>query len=415
MKILTQALSIKGGVISYLLTEGIVKAVLLFTIPIFARVLSKGDFGTWSLYISALPLVSVLLDFSQRVSVKRYYLENSHQMKTFILGIYLSIICVTLGCFFVIYIFELYYVDSEFTLTLLSAGMFYALIEVYISYLQMNKNVIFYNLIYGFKSVLPYLIVIPVFCYVGSNYIYFAYIQLAILAIISIYVFFQLEPRLLFGARQLLVNIKYSLKLGSTVLPAIISAFFLTTSDRYMIDYFYGKEEVANYSIAYTVASIFTMLVLASNKAWQPFILSKLQSNEYSRISKFARLYVGVAFFVVLGLYLFRTWLVIFIGGDQYIEVIGMIPIILGGLFFYFLYTVFSNVAFYNNDMLWFSFPAGICAIINIVLNYILLPLYGYEIAALTTLISYFFEFLIIFGICIFKYKIPLFWQLKIS
>jgi len=54
------------------------------------------------------------------------------------------------------------------------------------------------------------------------------------------------------------------------------------------------------------------------------------------------------------------------------------------------------------------ALPAFIAAGLNIILNIIFLPIYGYKIAAFTTLISYFIEFLVIYIICLKKYRINL-------
>jgi Na+-driven multidrug efflux pump len=96
------------------------------------------------------------------------------------------------------------------------------------------------------------------------------------------------------------------------------------------------------------------------------------------------------------------------LSNSSYFVILDIIPTILLGMFFYFLYTVMSNIPFFHKNTYLMALPAFIAAGLNIVLNVIMLPIYGYKIAALTTLISYFIEFLVIYIICLKKYKINL-------
>ena len=141
---------------------------------------------------------------------------------------------------------------------------------------------------------------------------------------------------------------------------------------------------------------------------WQKYILEGLKANKIIEIKSAVKKYLLVVVLVGVIIFLLKTFLVKILSNSSYYVILDIIPTILMGMFFYFLYTVMSNIPFFHKNTYLMALPAFIAAGLNIILNIIFLPIYGYKIAALTTLISYFIEFLIIYVICLKKYKINL-------
>ena len=81
--------------------------------------------------------------------------------------------------------------------------------------------------------------------------------------------------------------------------------------------------------------------------------------------------------------------IVMFIGGDKYAGAENVIPPVAVSLLLLFYAQLFINVEFYyekKKDLVFASIGA---AILNLVLNWIFIPRYGYVAAAYTTLVSY--------------------------
>jgi len=203
-------------------------------------------------------------------------------------------------------------------------------------------------------------------------------------------------------------TIKSSLSFSIPFIPAVLSALLLGFSDRFLIKYYYTNVEVANYTIAYTVGMIYSAFFLATNKMWQKYILERLRAKKIIEIKSAAKKYLLVVLLVGVIIFLLKTFLVKILSNSSYYVILDIIPTILLGMFFYFLYTVMSNIPFYHKNTYLMALPAFIAAGLNIILNIIFLPIYGYKIAAFTTLISYFIEFLVIYIICLKKYRINL-------
>lgn len=76
-------------------------------------------------------------------------------------------------------------------------------------------------------------------------------------------------------------------------------------------------------------------------------------------------------------------------GGEKYLEAIYVIPPIAASVFFIFLYTLFSNIEFYFQKTRFIALATGISAIVNLILNFIFIKIYGYYAAGYTTLVCY--------------------------
>lgn len=86
--------------------------------------------------------------------------------------------------------------------------------------------------------------------------------------------------------------------------------------------------------------------------------------------------------------------LVLILGSKKYLGAIPAVtPVLLGG-FFAMAYTMPSIIEYYKEKTIHIAIGTGMAAIINIVLNAIFIPRYGYVAAAYTTLISYFCYYL---------------------
>ena len=88
---------------------------------------------------------------------------------------------------------------------------------------------------------------------------------------------------------------------------------------------------------------------------------------------------------------------VLIMGGHKYCDSITLIPVIMLGCCFQFLYTFYVNVEFYCKKTFTVSVGTLVSAGANLVLNILFIPIFGYRMAAVTTVISYLVLYLIHF------------------
>ena len=86
---------------------------------------------------------------------------------------------------------------------------------------------------------------------------------------------------------------------------------------------------------------------------------------------------------------LFAPELLLVFGGRDYLEAMYVIPPVVVGYIFCMIYSLFSCLERYAKQQKKFALITFICAVTNIVLNFALIPVFGYIAAAYTTLASY--------------------------
>lgn len=183
--------------------------------------------------------------------------------------------------------------------------------------------------------------------------------------------------------------IKYALFISIPFIPHALSNILLFTSDRIIIQNLCGSNDVAIYSVIYTCSMIVSLLYNSLSQAWSPWLFKALENKEYDIIKKNSKIYF--LFFISLATagMLIGPELLLIIGGNHYFVYSRLIPPIMSGIVLQYYYSYFVNIEYYYKQTFQISLNTVIAATINIFLNYILIPKYGFEVAAYTTLFGY--------------------------
>ena len=74
---------------------------------------------------------------------------------------------------------------------------------------------------------------------------------------------------------------------------------------------------------------------------------------------------------------------------EEYYEAIYIMPPIAAGVFLTCLTNLYSDIPVYFKKTKYVMYPAAVAAVLNLILNYIFIGIYGYMAAAYTTMASY--------------------------
>lgn len=185
---------------------------------------------------------------------------------------------------------------------------------------------------------------------------------------------------------------KFAFLFNLPLIPHYLSAYVLSSSDRLMIAYLTGESEAAYYSLAYTVVAIITIVWSAINSSLVPFVLDKYEKKEYKKVSDtvlpILTIFAGLCLFVIL----IAPEIIMVLGPEEYYQAIYVIPPVIGGAFFQLLYAIFTNVLYYMKKPSYVMYASISTAVLNIILNAIFIPMFGYIAAGYTTLVCYIFQ-----------------------
>lgn len=182
---------------------------------------------------------------------------------------------------------------------------------------------------------------------------------------------------------------KFALGFNLPLIPYYLSQLVFSTSDRIMIDSMVGTDKAGIYGLAHNIAFLLMFVISAIRNSYTPNFFQKIKSNDSESLKK-SNLQLMLILAVMLLLFIFvAPELLLFMGGKTYYEAVWIIPPLIAGLLFEFFTDFSCNILFYHEKK-WMLVLATIgCAIVNVVLNYVGIKLFGYAATAYATLISY--------------------------
>ena len=196
---------------------------------------------------------------------------------------------------------------------------------------------------------------------------------------------------------------KYALGLAIPLLPHYLSGMILNKGDQIMINKMVGTSEVAFYSVAYNIGMLIQIFTNAISNSFTPWVYQKIKSKDYDGISNTIDFLLLIVGGISLFLMFLSPELVLIFGSSGYSSAAYVIPPVAASVFFIFLYNILAVPQFYFEKTQFLMISSILAAGINIILNYFFIREFGYIAAGYTTLICY---ILYSIGHCIVSQKI---------
>jgi O-antigen/teichoic acid export membrane protein len=164
-------------------------------------------------------------------------------------------------------------------------------------------------------------------------------------------------------------------------------------SDRIILAHFGMLDEVGLYSLAAQIAILIFIINDAITKVQGPIAMSGLTDNVIEAKSRMSQFVTGYFFIITIGfisLILFSRELLYTFTSPEYYRAYLIVPILAGVYVLSGFYRVFTNIISFHNATCLISLAAFIQAIANLLLNFLLIPIFGMFAAAFSTLFSMF-------------------------
>lgn len=398
----------------------IMVSVIGFIISIiYSHLFNPSDFGMYSLSYSFYSLISQLYFGWIPLSLLRNsekYKNNSKKLygSFFILHIIMSLLFFVLGNIInAIFVYNKVYSLLFFLLTIVF--FFENQLQIINTLLRTNFDSKQYSINVTLNSLLKIIIFVILYYIFKIHNIYIILVSVIFSeAIQCLYLFFKLQLKKYYLISNFNIDIiKKMFRYGMPIIGIAITAWFLNVSDRFMIELFYSTNEVGVYSYSYNLAnSIFSVLVQFIMLGAFPRIVEAYEKNDLIVVSKTIEEYLDIFFFIIIpsifGVIIISSDFYELFTDSKYLN--GEIVFIITSISISFMgFSQYTNKPWelLNNTKMLFILNL-ISAIVNVVLNFILLPLFGFEIAAYTTLVSYLIYIIISLMLSkkIFRFKI---------
>jgi O-antigen/teichoic acid export membrane protein len=193
------------------------------------------------------------------------------------------------------------------------------------------------------------------------------------------------------------VMLKEILKYAAPLVPASIAFWVIVNSNRFFLSEFGSMEDVGIYGSAMKFATLITLITSGVQMAWRPYSM-ELKNKEGNQ-QLFAKLYLGillVGLFGVMAITTVMPW-VILVLDEAYVASYKYVGLISAVTFLNFYYLIISVGLFVKKETKYISYYFGAAAVINILLNTVLIPMYSIWGTVAAYLISYVFAVILIF------------------
>lgn len=181
--------------------------------------------------------------------------------------------------------------------------------------------------------------------------------------------------------------------------------------DQIMIKWLLNSESVGHYSAAVRISEMWIFIgTVLTNSFFPALIKAKIENPSFYKkgLDSLLSLVVITALLIIIPISFYSTTIMTFLYGDEFAPAGGVLAIHAWSLIFIFLGLV-GNSWLINEDLQRFSLYHTILGmIINIILNLIIIPIYGIMGAAFTTLVSQMLASYL--GNSIYKRSRPLFY-----
>ncbi len=382
--------AVKAG-IWYTISSFSLKAVAFLSTPIFTRLLSQEEYGNYSNFISWFSILSIIVTLSMSSTLVRAQYDWGEKFKDYISSILVLSSIVTVICYGVVlfrfdyfktlFAMDPFYIHIMFLSLLVSSGIdIFQVIQI-INFRY--KTNVFLSMGSTLATILVSVLLVTVCTdklfgrVIGSQVVTF-------LVNILLYIYFIRK-----GHEIKWKYFKYALVICLPYLPHLVAGNLLGTMDRVMIQQYCGASYTALYSLAHQCAIIISTLLNSMNTAFSPWLGEKLHNKMYEDIKSASRGYVMLMVVPAIGLMLISPEILYILGGETYLAAKYVMPPLTLGCVCQFLYTLYVNVEQFEKKTVGMAAATVSAAVINGVLNFILIPRYGYVAAAYTTFIGY--------------------------
>ncbi len=388
-----KGVALRAGV-WYVVSSIMVKAVSVITTPIFTRMMSTDAYGNVSNFNSWYSLLLPVFTLNLTYSIGRAKLDypdrlddyiGSMQLLSGIIGIAISAVAILL----------MGPVTGLLELTALETGVL-LLHLLFAPAIQLMQNGYRYryryrqNVAIAWYTILSSTILSLVLIWtIPEDRALLRMIGItAPSVVLSLYFWIRSLTR-----RRLKVNREfwsYALKISLPLVLHTISMHILSQSDRVFITKICGKSDTAFYSVAYTYGMLLHVVIGAVGDGWLPWFHDTFFAGNYGEIRKNMRPLVILVCFVGLACTALAPEAVLVLGGKKYAHSVPCVMPVVLGVVCQYIYTHYVNIELHLKRTSYVSGGTVMAALLNLGLNAIFIPRYGFVAAAYTTLASYF-------------------------
>jgi len=357
--------------------------------------LTTGDYGILNLFSTYNGILAVIMTMNIHSVVGRYFYDkkSDEDFRNFVGTVFF------ISSFFILVFFIFFLLFYDYASNLLGlpkntviylpilviTGIASSVFSQIMQPLNLSRKLAINSILYTYSAfVLSVILMLQLNTdkYMGS-----IWAQMAVGCIFFFYYIKEIRPFFNFSFH--VGHLRYILGYSIPMIPYALSGVILAQIDRVMINSYQGVSSVGMYSFAYNIALLMSLVVNAIGQAWIPKYFQYMNDKEYAthdrEIIKITYMVIAIAGALIL----FGKELGMLLAAKKFHAALTIIPVVVISYVFEHVFTIYGRNIGYSRRTIYATLIALSAGTLNIILNKIFLPKYGYQIAAWTTLASY--------------------------
>lgn len=208
--------------------------------------------------------------------------------------------------------------------------------------------------------------------------------------LIMVVVFYIINRRWFSIKEVSMKHLKTLIKIGVPLMPTFVMYWICSSFDRVMIKSLLGLNELGIYSVASRIAQISQFIYTAFAMGWQYFAFSTMNDKDQKRLtSNIANYLLIISLIVTMAVTSISKILFYILAKGNYSIGYTILPYLFISPLFLMVFQTIGNQFLVVKKTYPVPLMLMVSASINIVLNYLLIPILGIEGASIATMVSY--------------------------
>ena len=369
------------------------QCVSFFLLPLYTAILNTSDYGTFDLVITYGALLFPIVGCQLDQGIFRFLVDcrNNHKEQ----GKLFSSILVADTIFSLVFFMVVCIAGTSGVLKHKLFLVFYVIFQVFTSLLMQFTRGLGNNKIYAVASFISasmtvvFNVLFLVIIEMGLEGLFIATISAQIITIL--YLCFMIKPWKYFMIQYISVNtFKSVAKYSIPLIPNELSWWVVNVSDRTIVSYVLGVSINGIYTIANKFSNLFISFYNIFNLSWTETVslhYNDDDGNEFlsETITTMFKLFSSACFIIVVIMPFIFPWLI----NEKYSEAYNQIIILLYAMLLRVIVGLYSAIYVATKESKKIAYTSVTAAMINIVVNLLLINKIGLYAASLSTVVAF--------------------------
>ncbi|MFQ7628341.1 MAG: lipopolysaccharide biosynthesis protein [Blautia wexlerae] len=376
------------------------KIISFFLVPLYTNILTTREYGTVDLIYTIGMVLVPLLTLNIGESIMRFALDKDADCdKIMSTGITILIFGAIIGLL-ILPIANLFESVSNYSIYIYLYTLTLAFSQIFLCYLRGKEFLLKYSIGNIIQSLT--IAIFNIIFLIGMKKGIEGYLMAYILANVctGLYGFWAGKVNLVIKKYSIDIELsKNMIKYSVVLIPNSFMWWIMNSSDRMMVSAMISVTANGVYAVAYKIPTLLSTITTIFNQAWSYSAIREDESEDKEEYNN--RVYenlVTIVIVVATGLLMImKPFLSVYVGKEYY-TAWHYVPYLIVGFVFMTLGSFIATSYTVHKDSMGFLISGTVGAIINLILNFILIPMMGVSGAAFATCISY-------FGVFVYRIK----------